>query len=311
MTVILTSDPLGWSVDGPTAVAIGVFDGVHLGHRAVLTRLVERARASGLVAVALTFDPHPLEFLAPDRAPDVLTTVGDRAELMGECGIEVVGVLPFLQIRDLAPVTFAVEVLANRLRAAVVAVGEDFRFGRGRVGDVDLLRRLGRERGFEVEGVDLIGEWEGRKVSSSLVRQLVTAGDVETAAELLGRHHGLVGTVIHGDARGRLIGFPTANIHIPERMAVPGNGVYAGRAEVDGSTWEAVINVGVRPTFAGADRTVEAHLLDFDRELYGRQLRVSFVTKLRDEQRFESVDALVAQIGRDVEAGRRRLAQEP
>jgi len=304
---VLTGDPLAWDVAGPTGVAIGVFDGVHLGHRRVLRRMVERAHGDGLIPTALTFDPHPLEFLAPERAPDLLSTVGDRAELMGECGVEVMGVLPFLQIRDLAPRTFAVEVLSNRLQARLVAVGEDFRFGRDRLGDLAFLREVGADQGFEVVTVDLVGELDGMKVSSSLIRDLVSAGDMTAATKLLGHNHRLEGTVIHGDARGRSIGFPTANIHIPERMAVPGNGVYAGWADLDSGRWPALINIGVRPTFAGSERTVEAHLLGFDGDLYGHRVAVSFVAKLRDERRFESVDRLVEQIGHDVEAGRRIL----
>lgn len=300
MTVLLTGDPLGWEVDGPTAVTIGVFDGVHLGHRRVMRRIVASAREADLHPVALTFDPHPLEFVAPDRAPSLLSTVDDRAELLGECGVEVVGVLPFLQIRDMVPRVFAEEVLARRLQARRVAVGANFRFGRDRTGDVGALARLGEEHGFSVEVVDLYGERDGEVISSTRIRTLLEAGEVRHAAALLGRWFSVRGPVIHGDARGRAIGFPTANLHVPDRMAVPAHGVYVAWAAFDGEPHPAVVNVGVRPTFGVNTRTVEAHLLDFDGDLYGTELTVSFVERLRDERRFGSVDELVAQIGQDV-----------
>jgi riboflavin kinase / FMN adenylyltransferase len=307
MTRLLTGDPLAWALGRPSAVAIGVFDGVHLGHRTVLAELVRGARARSLVAVALTFDPHPLEFLAPDRAPRLLTDIERRAELLGECGIEVVGVLPFLQIRDLAPEAFAVEVLAGRLEARVVAVGADFRFGHERAGDVDALRLLGDRHGFEVEAVELVGHRDGEVVSSSRIRTLLGEGRVAHAARLLGEPFQVRGPVVHGDARGRGIGFPTANLHVPERMALPRDGVYAAWARLEGATHPSVVNIGVRPTFGQTHRVVEAHLLDVDLDLYGSVLSLGFVDRLRDEQRFSGVDELVTQIARDVEAGRRVL----
>jgi riboflavin kinase / FMN adenylyltransferase len=308
VTRLLTGDPLGWVLGRPSAVAIGVFDGVHLGHRIVLAELVEEALARSLVPVALTFDPHPLEFLAPDRAPRLLTDIDRRAELLGRCGVEVVGVLPFLQIRDLAPEAFAVEVLAGRLEARVVAVGADFRFGYGRSGDVDALRALGDRLGFEVEPVELVGHSDGEVVSSSRIRAMLEEGRVAEAARLLGEPFQIRGPVVHGDSRGRGIGFPTANLHVPERMALPGNGVYAARARLGDQTHRSVVNIGVRPTFGQTQRVVEAHLLDVDLDLYGSVLSLGFVDRLRDERRFAGVDELVAQIARDVEAGRQVLA---
>ena len=286
---LLTGDPLGWVVAGDTSVTIGVFDGVHLGHRTVMTRMVEGARRRGLLPVALTFDPHPLEFIDPDHAPHLLTTVDERAELLGRCGVEIVGVLPFLQIRDMAPRVFVEEVLSVRLRAREVAVGENFRFGRDREGDTETLRTLGALHGFEVSIVD--------------------QGSVRHAAHLLGRPFSLTGPVIHGDARGRSIGFPTANLHVPERMAVPGHGVYAARVAFGTSEYGAVVNVGVRPTFGEDMPTVEAHLLDFDGDLYGEELTVRFLRRLREERRFAGITELTSQIARDVEAARAILAE--
>lgn len=310
MTLLLTGDPLAWALGRPAAVAIGVFDGVHLGHRTVLAGLVRGARSRSLAPVALTFDPHPLEFLAPDRAPRLLTDIERRAELLGSCGMEVVGVLPFLQIRDLAPEAFAVEVLAGRLQARVVAVGADFRFGHDRTGDVDALRRLGDRLGFEVEAVELVGHHDGEIVSSSRIRALLGEGRVADAARLLGEPFQVRGPVVHGDGRGRGIGFPTANLHVPERMALPRDGVYAAWARLEGADHPSVVNIGVRPTFGQTHRVVEAHLLDLDLDLYGSLLSLGFVDRLRDERRFAGVDELVAQIARDVEAGRRLLADD-
>lgn len=312
MTRVLTGDPLEWSVEAPTAVTIGVFDGVHLGHRAVMDRLVDRARAGGLVPAALTFDPHPLEFVAPERAPRLLTTVVQRVELLAACGIGIVGVLPFPEIRDLSPETFAVDLLGGRLAARYVAVGTDFRFGRDRAGDVDVLRALGRVHGFEVEAVDLVARIDGEVVSSTRIRSDIAEGRVADAAVLLGRPVELRGVVVHGDARGRTIGFPTANIHVPERLAVPADGVYAawcrlGGVRADGRRLPAVVNIGVRPTFDGTRRIVEVHLLDVDEDLYGAELVVDLVDRIRDEVRFGSVDVLVARLHEDVAAGRKIL----
>lgn len=304
---LLTGDPLGWEVDRPTVVTVGVFDGVHLGHQKVMAKVVERAGALDARPAALTFDPHPLEFLAPDRAPRMLTSVDQRAELLSELGIELVGVLPFLQIRDLPPQAFGIEVLAERLQARWVAVGADFRFGRDRSGDPELLARVGQDHGFEVEVMGMLGEKDGEVVSSTRIRRYLAEGRVADAARLLGRPFELRGTVIHGDARGTGIGFPTANLHIPERMAIPADGVYAVRAATGDDVHPAVVNIGVRPTFGVSTRTVEAHLLDFSGDLYGTEMGLRFVARLRDERRFDSVDELVAQLHRDVAAGRELL----
>lgn len=307
MTKMLTGDPLAWEVSSPSAVAIGVFDGVHLGHQTVLRHLVDRAGEAHTVPVALTFDPHPLEYIAPERAPKLLTGVEHRVELLSGCGIETVGVLPFLQIRDLPPETFATDVLSGRLRARLVTIGEDFRFGYGRAGDVDLLAGMGTELGFDVEVVEMFGHADGEVVSSSRIRTAVAGGRVAAAARLLGRPFELRGPVMHGDARGKSIGIPTANLHIADRMAVPAHGVYAARVVVDEVTHPAVVNIGVRPTFGEDRRTVEAHLLDIDVDLYGKQVRLLFVDRIRDERRFSGSDELVAQIRRDIETARGML----
>ncbi len=296
---ILTGDPFSWEIEhAPSAVAIGVFDGVHRGHQAVLRQLTDRAVAMEGRSIALTFDPHPLEFLDPSRAPRLLTTIRQRASVMEGCGVEIMGVLPFQQIRDLDPSLFAVEILSLRLNAGWLTVGENFRFGRDRQGDADLLRRVGEREGFGVDVVSMVGG-ASDAISSTRIRALLDAGDVEGAGELLGRRFELEGPVVHGDARGASIGFPTANLHVPERMAVPANGVYAAFATVGGATHRAVVNIGVRPTFGNNARTVEAHLIGFESDIYGEEVALAFVARLREERRFESLDALVAQISRD------------
>jgi riboflavin kinase/FMN adenylyltransferase len=311
--MILRGDPFGWQIDATaTAIAIGVFDGVHRGHQAVMRDLTTEAAERGLVSVALTFDPHPLEFVAPERAPDLLTTVEQRAALLAECGVEILGVLPFLEIRDLDPRVFVTEILSLRLRASMVAVGENFRFGRDRGGDPALLTELGRSNGFTVEVVKMLGDGgaEGT-ISSTRIRELLADGDVAKASLLLGRPFILAGPVIHGDARGHSIGFPTANLHVPERMATPADGVYAAWAEVDGRRHRAVVNIGVRPTFGVSQRTIEAHLLDFDDNLYGKVLTLGFVQRIREERRFDAIDALVAQITADRDEADRILEVSP
>lgn len=307
--MILRGDPFSWQVDAVgTSVAIGVFDGVHRGHQQVMADLTDLATRDGLVPVALTFDPHPLEFLAPQRAPDLLTTVEQRHALLTALGVAIVGVLPFLEIRDLDPRAFVTEILVLRLRAKTIAVGDNFRFGRDRDGDPALLAALGEDHGFRVEVVEMVGDGGADGViSSTRIRELLAAGDVATAANLLGRPFELVGPVIHGDARGRQLGFPTANFHIPERMAVPANGVYAAWVTRGAQRLPAVVNIGVRPTFGVSTRTIEAHLLEFDGDLYGEMLAVGFVERIREERRFDGVEALVAQIASDRDAAARIL----
>lgn len=299
--MILRGDPFGWQVDVEgTAIAIGVFDGVHRGHQRVMEDLTAMARSRSLVPAALTFDPHPLEFLAPDRAPDLLTTVEQRAALLAESGVEILGVLPFLEIRDLDPRAFVTEILCLRLKVRAIAIGANFRFGRDRGGDPALLSELGEANGFTVDVVEMVVHaGPDGVISSTRIRELLAAGEVRSAALLLGRPFALTGPVIHGDARGRTIGFPTANLHIPERMAVPANGVYACWVERRGARHPAVVNIGVRPTFGVSARTIEAHLLNFDDDLYGESIGLHFVERIREERRFAGIEQLVAQIGSD------------
>jgi riboflavin kinase/FMN adenylyltransferase len=277
----------------PRRVAVGTFDGVHLGHREVI-------RGADTV---LTFDPHPLSVLAPARAPRLLTTLERKAELVAGLGVEELVVVPFdddFAARS-AP-RFVDEVLAGALGATHVSVGENFRFGHGAKGDPALLRGDGR---FEVRVVPLL-EVDGEVVSSSHIRGLVLGGAVEYADQLLGAPFTVTGEVMHGDKRGRELGFPTANLIPREGYVTPGHGVYACRAMTDdGRTYAAATNVGVRPMFVtGRGELLEAYLLDFDGDLYGSQLRVEFLKRLRGEKRFDSLEALIEQMGHDVDEAR-------
>jgi riboflavin kinase/FMN adenylyltransferase len=298
--------------DQGTAVTIGAYDGVHLGHRALLSELGSRARARGLASAVVTFDRHPAMVVRPDSAPPLLTDLDQKLELLEDCGIDLTLVVPFDRERaNETAEDFVTEVLVGSLGARLVVVGEDFHFGHGRKGNVAMLGELGAVAGFDVEGVALTGE-SGDPVSSTRIRRLVADGDVSGAAELLGRPHQVRGEVVHGDGRGAAeLGIPTANVAVPAEIALPGLGIYAGRyLRPDGSEHLAAISVGRRPTFYddAPAPLVEAYLLDFDGDLYGEEARVGFVTRLREERRFDSVDDLVAQMQRDVVEARAILA---
>jgi riboflavin kinase/FMN adenylyltransferase len=290
----------------PSAVALGVFDGVHLGHRAILGTAVAQARQAGMAAVACTFDPHPIEVLQPGRAPLAITTLPERLALFESCGLDAAVVLPFTpELAAMEPETFVKDVLLARLGAREVVVGFNHRFGRGARGDVALLRRLGEELGFRTHVAEPLMV-EGVAVSSTEIRAALQRGDLDAAARLLGRPYTLQGTIGHGAGRGRTLGFPTANL-LPTRPVLVSPGVYACMAEVGGRKERAVVNVGVRPTFAETTLAVEAYLLDFAGDIYGQTMILTFVSRVRDERRFPSVDALRAQIEADAGEARRRL----
>ena len=293
--------------DRPCAVSVGTFDGVHLGHRALIQRAVSDGRERGIEAAVITWDRHPAAVLRPERVPPMITSVARKLELLEATGADLVVVLPFdTDFAQWPPERFARDVLAGALHARSVFVGRAWRFGHKAAGDVTLLTELGASLGFDVTGVEL--EQSGSApVSSSRVRKLVAAGDVEEAATLLGRRFDFDGIVQRGEDRGKSLGFPTANVPLAPGLVAPGRGVYAGRARVggpDGSWFTAAVNVGVNPTFGGDPETtpplIEAYLLDFDDDLYGSVLRVEFWARLRDEERFDSVDALIAQMEADV-----------
>ena len=294
-------------------VTIGVYDGVHLGHHAVLRLVRELADARDLAAVCVTFDRHPAEVVRPDSAPKLLTTPEQKLELLDATGfLDLAFVLRFDEARSREPAEdFVREVLVEAAHARLVVVGADFHFGKGRGGDVALLQRMGAELGFEVIGVGLEAAPGGTIYSSTRIRELLAEGDVEAATALLGHPHEVRGTVVEGDRRGRELGYPTANVAVPNRCCLPADGIYAGTFRGgDGVTRSASISLGRRPTFyESADASLlEAYVLDYDGDLYGQPVAVQFVRRLRGEVRFESVDALVAQIAQDVEETRRVLS---
>lgn len=298
--------PAGW---GRSVVAIGVFDGVHAGHRAIVARAVAAASELGVSSVVVTFDPHPAVVVRPEAAPPLLGDVSQRLDLLASLGVDAVLVLPFdREIASWTAEEFVERLLVSRLHAQRVVVGENFRFGNRALGDVALLRGLGAVDDFTVDAVPLLGVAADEVVSSTLIRGMVADGSVAAAAKALGRPYGISGIVVRGDARGRELGFPTANIALPAGVAVPADGVYAGwLVRADGSRWPAAISVGTNPTFDGVERRVEAYALDVEFDLYDERITIEFADRLRGMEKFDSVDELVAQMTRDVSDVRRSL----
>ena len=289
----------------PCALTIGNFDGVHLGHRALLARLVDAARARNLAASVMTFEPHPREFFAPASAPTRLSTLREKLALLEECGVDRVHVCRFdARFAARTADDFVRELLVDGLAVRHVLIGDDFRYGQRRAGDFAALSAAGAAHGFTVDAMHTL-DLAGERVSSSAVRAALADGDMEHAARLLGRPYTMAGRVMHGRKLGRQIGFPTANVHI-KHAKLPLGGVYAVRVSGLGSqpVWGAA-SLGVRPTLGdGLKPVLEVHLLDFSADIYGAHIAVSFVHKLRDEVRYDSIDLLTAQIGRDVAAVR-------
>jgi riboflavin kinase/FMN adenylyltransferase len=287
------------------SVALGTFDGVHLGHRRVIASARDWARKHGSRAGVVTFDPHPLQVLSPDDHPSLISTTAVKIDLIEQLEMDEVIVIPFTEeFSRLEPDTFCSDVLVDRLRVRRVSVGANFRFGHGAAGDADFLRSRPE---FETEVVPLF-EQDGEPVSSSRIRSLVAAGEVARAAQLLGAPFRLDGTVVEGDARGRELGMPTANLDPPDEIVVPGAGIYAALAVFDDGQVisPAAVSIGVRPTFEEAGETrIEAHLIDFQGNLYGQVMRLIFLSRLRDEERFESAEALMVQMEKDVAQVRR------
>lgn len=293
----------------PTVMTIGVFDGVHRGHQHLIGSAVRRARELGAQSAVLTFDPHPDHVLHPDRKQRYLCSFERRAELIEQLGVDVLVVLPFTEATKSLSAQEFIAHICGALQLRELHVGHDFALGRKREGNVTRLAELGQEFGYGVYEVDALIV-DGSPVSSSRIRAALSEGDVATAAMLLGHPFGVDGPVVRGDQRGRTIGFPTANIGVNELQMLPADGVYVCRAHVQGQRYGAVTNVGVRPTFDGVRRTVEAHLLDFNDDIYGETVKLEFLHRLRGEQKFNGIGELVAQITRDAEAARAWLDQE-
>ncbi len=296
--------------DRPTVLTIGVFDGVHRGHQHLIGSTVRRARDIGWQSAVLTFDPHPDMVIHPERERLYLTSLEERAELIADLGVDLLIVLPFT--RDV--MAQSAQQFMNQVRRAIALqelwIGWDFALGRQREGNVARLREIGQELGYSVHPVDAFAFADGTPISSTRIRDLLRAGDVETAALLLGRPFSLRGPVMRGDQRGRTIGFPTANIMVAADHVVPGDGVYVCNALVNGQQYGAVTNIGLRPTFDGKRRTVEAYLLDFVDDIYGETVRLDLRHRQRGEQKFDGIAALIAQIIADVAAARAWLHKQ-
>lgn len=282
-----------------TALTIGMFDGVHRGHQALVEQVVQRGRALGGQSAAITFHPHPRAVLAPGAPVSLLTSLDDRLALLSNLGLDVVITLPFtLELSRLSPEAF-LDLLQAHLNVKELWVGPDFALGHKRAGTVTRLRELSADRSFTVHTIVEMSIG-GEKISSSRVRELLLAGDIEAATLQLGRFPSLAGVITPGARRGRTLGFPTANLALNANYLLPANGIYAVYAELDGAFLPAVANIGTRPTFEDGERLVEVYILDFDGDIYGRQMRVHLVQRLRAELRFASVSELVARMHEDV-----------
>lgn len=292
-----------------TAVTIGVFDGVHRGHRYLIGELMERATARGLASGVVTLHPHPMLVLQPETPIAYLGSLEERVELLRSTGVDFVVALPFSsELAQLSARDF-VTMVREELRMRLLLVGPDFALGRGREGSVERLAELGHELGYEVETLAPLQD-NGEVVSSTAVRNALAAGDMETVGALLGRPFSLRGPVVHGAERGKTLGFPTANIGVSRDLALPPFGVYVTRAHLGDGQYPSVTNIGLRPTFEANERAVEVHVLDFEGEAYGREVRIELLRRLREERRFSGPEELAHQIQRDVEEARRFFKYE-
>jgi len=305
MSVTLARRELARIAPGrPSAVTIGVFDGVHRGHQHLVSTLCDRAQANHLAPVALTFNPHPLTVLRPGSAVTYLTSLEERVELLQSLGLDAVGVLAFTsELAQLAPRDF-LGLLCEELQMKLLVVGPDFALGRNRAGTLDVIREIGSGLGFEVEVPSLLTE-KGEKVGSTTIRHALADGDVKRVALLLGRAFSLRGPVVTGDKRGRTLGFPTANIALGLDRALPAFGIYITRAYVREATYESCTSIGIRPTFDVEVRpTIETFIIDFDGDIYGEEIRIDLLARLRGEEKFASAEDLIAQMNKDIEDSR-------
>jgi len=294
---------------GETLLTIGVFDGVHAGHRYLLEKLQQRAAEKNLLSGVVTFNPHPQSVLHPHNQLPSLSSLDDRVRAFQELGIKIIAVLTFTpRVARLSAREF-ISLVEKQLRMRGIMVGPDFTLGRGGEGNIDLLRALGREMKFSVEVIPPY-TIDGEVVSSTLIRQALVQGDMRKVERLMGHYFHLRSKVITSDKRGRVLGFPTANLDIRPQQALPGNGIYATIAQVDGKKFPSATNIGIRPTFGEGEKTVETHLLNYKDDLYGKDIRVEFVQKLRDEQRFPSSEELKVQIEKDVREVEAILAKD-
>jgi riboflavin kinase / FMN adenylyltransferase len=287
------------NIQKPTVLTLGVFDGLHLGHQLIMQTVVERAEAANAVPTAITFDPHPRAVLHPESAPPLLQTLDQRLENLEVLGIEQAIVIPFnLEFASLPAEGFLADIVHDRLHAKEVYLGKGFAFGKGRGGNIDLLRKMSRELGFVADEVPEV-RLRGQRISSSRIRERLAEGRVNLVRRMLGRPYGVEGVIIRGNRRGHTIGFPTANLK-PHNRVIPKFGVYATATLVDGAWRRSITNIGVRPTFEqDADPSIETYIFDFDEELYGDVLRVRFLHRIRDERKFNGIEELKVQIEKD------------
>ncbi len=305
MDILKGFDNLPTSFDS-SAVTLGNFDGVHLGHRELFRSLVRTAKRLSCLSIVYTFDPHPLKFLAPEKAPLLLNTAEEKQRLIAASHVDYLIVTPFTtEFATMSPERFVSEILVSRLKVKALIVGYDYAFGKGRRGDTDFLKACGENHGFSVEVLQPVGD-DGLPYSSTRIRQMVAAGDVTGVVRLLGRQYNLEGVVVPGDQRGRELGFPTANLET-EKEQLPAPGVYAVKVRHNLQEYGGVVNIGTRPTFDGKLSTIEVYLLDYTGQLYGQKLRIYFVERLRDEQKFASIEDLVQAIEMDIVRARQIL----
>lgn len=312
MSAVQWAYPPGVPTDRGTVATVGTFDGVHLGHWAVLQEIRRRGEVAHRRSVLVTFDPHPLRIVRPEHAPLSLTTPIEKKEILAESGLEYAVFLSFTEaLSRYEPRRFVEEILVGRLGVEELVIGYDHGFGRDREGSPESLERMGDELGFSVDVVSPVSA-DGEPISSSRIRSLLLEGRMRSAAACLGRPYSIRGVVVRGDGRGRGLGFPTANLRVAERdKLVPPQGIYAVRGVLRSGTYAGALHLGPRPTFKGSPPTIELHLLDFDTDIYGEEVRVDFVEHLRAIEPFTTVQALVDQIREDVDAARRVLEAEP
>ncbi len=292
-----------------TVITLGNFDGLHKGHQELIRMVIRRAQETGGKSLVVTFRPHPLKILAPEKCPPLISIYEEKIKLIKKLGIDVLVKIPFTkEFASMTPRDFVKNILSDLLGAKEIFVGYNYRFGKGREGTIESLKAFGREFGFVVQEVEQVSI-NGETISSTKIRDLLKEGDVEHAARLLGRHYAITGVVIKGDGRGRTIGFPTANI-APKHSIMPANGVYAVKISARDKCYDGVANVGLRPTFDQKDFTLEAHIFDFNEDLYGEEISICFIRRIREEKKFLNVEALIKQINADIETAKNILTQQ-
>ena len=290
-----------------SVITLGNFDGIHLGHQELIRMVIRRARETGGTSLVVTFRPHPLKILAPEKCPPLISIYEEKIRLIEALGVDALVKIPFtMDFAAMSPEAFVKDILCDLLGAKEIFVGFNYRFGKGRAGNIEMLRELGTRHGFTVREVEQVS-LRGEVISSTAIRQLLKDGEVEHAARLLGRVYAVTGIVVKGDGRGRGLGFPTANI-AAKHAIIPSDGVYAVQLHVRDHFYDGIANIGLRPTFNKKTRTIEVHVFDFDEDLYGEDISLYFIRKIREEKKFRGPDELIRQITKDIAAAREILA---